>query len=72
MKHKDHHYWEGDKKLQRERTVSATNMPDEFLDAYLRGRFSFEEAYALYPGPDIYSYEVKEEIGEANENKKPS
>jgi hypothetical protein len=36
----------------------------------LAGRFSFEEAYALYPGPDIYSYEVKEEIGEEVKNEK--
>ena len=47
-----------------ERTVSATDMPDDYLMALLEGRISFDEVHELYPGPDVTVTEVPEEDGE--------
>ena len=47
-----------------ERTVSATDMPDDYLMALLEGRISFDEVHELYPGPDVTVTEVPAEDGE--------
>lgn len=48
------------------KTVDVTNMPHNVLNDFLNGILTFENAYAMYPGPDYVVTEEQEE-GEKNE-----
>jgi len=48
------------------KTVDVTNMPHNVLNDFLNGILTFENAYAMYPGPD---YTITEEQEEEEETK---
>ncbi len=50
------------------RTINATDMPDDYLRDYLAGRLSFDEVYSLYPGPDANITETPETTPDNEEN----
>ena len=43
------------------KTVDVTKMPHSVLNDFLNGILTFENAYAMYPGPDYTTTEEQEE-----------